>query len=172
MVLSKMDKRVLACIQDGMPLVARPYAAIAAETGLTETDVMERIATLQSSGIIKRFGIVVRHHELGYRANAMVVWNVPDARVYEMGERMGALDCVTLCYRRKRSLPEWPYNLFCMIHGRSRESVLEHIEEIIVALRLEDIPHEILFSGRRFKQRGARYLSGMESQPKRRYQHG
>ena len=157
MVLSKTDEKILGCIQDGMPLVARPYAAVARQTGLTESDVRERIAALQSSGIIKRLGIVVRHHELGYRANAMVVWNVPDDRVSDLGERMGTLDCVTLCYRRKRSLPDWPYNLFCMIHGRSRESVIERIEEIITALGIDEIPYEVLFSGRRFKQRGARY---------------
>lgn len=172
MVLNKEDGIILACMQDGMPLVARPYAAIAARSGLTERVVMERILILQSSGIIKRFGIVVRHHELGYRANAMAVWNIPDDQVAELGEAMGALDCVTLCYRRKRSLPEWPYNLFCMIHGRSRESVLERIEEIIGVLGIEDIPHKILFSGRRFKQRGARYLPVMASQPGKRYQHG
>lgn len=172
MVLSQTDEKILACIQDGLPLVARPYAAIARQTGLTEPDVRERIAAMQSSGIIKRLGIVVRHHELGYRANAMVVWNVPDDGVSDLGKRMGALDCVTLCYRRKRSLPGWPYNLFCMIHGRSRESVLERIEEIIIALGIEEIPHEILFSGRRFKQRGARYLATGKPRTERQYRHG
>jgi DNA-binding Lrp family transcriptional regulator len=172
MVLSKTDEKILASIQDGLPLVARPYAAIARRSGLTEVDVRERIAVLQSSGIIKRLGIVVRHQELGYRANAMVVWNVPDDRVSDLGERIGTLDCVTLCYRRKRSLPDWPYNLFCMIHGRSRESVLERIDEIITVLDITQIPHEVLFSGRRFKQRGARYLPADEPQIERWYQHG
>lgn len=172
MVLSQADEQILASIQDGLPLVARPYAAVAERTGLSETEVMERIVLLQSRGVIKRLGIVVRHHELGYRANAMVVWDVPDDRVSELGERMGALDCVTLCYRRKRSLPEWPYNLFCMIHGRSRESVLARIETIITTLGIDDIAHEVLFSGRRFKQRGARYLPVRAPQAEKRCQHG
>lgn len=118
---------------------------------------IERIGVLQDSGIIKRMGIVVRHHELGYTANAMVVWDVPDDQVDTIGDKLGSQSCVTLCYQRPRQLPEWPYNLFCMIHGRERERVLEHIDSIVASQGLEQLPRKILFSGKRFKQRGAKY---------------
>ena len=157
MVLSDRDYRLIEAIQDGLPLSSRPYADIGARLQMDEQAVIERIAALQEEGIIKRMGIVVRHHELGYTANAMVVWDVPDERLEEIGEQLGAQPCVTLCYQRPRRLPEWPYNLFCMIHGRDRGRVLEIIDEMIASHDLRDIPHKVLFSGRRFKQRGARY---------------
>jgi DNA-binding Lrp family transcriptional regulator len=104
-------------------------------------------------------GVVVRHRSLGYHANAMVVWNIPDDAIERVGKLLAAQECVTLCYQRPRRLPDWPYNLFCMIHGREREAVLRRLEQIIAADGLGDIPHEVLFSMRSFKQRGARYAT-------------
>lgn len=157
MVLNEQDYRLIAEIQGGLPLTSHPYAEIGERIGLDEKTVIERIDAMLESGIIKRLGIVVRHHELGYTANAMVVWDVPDERLNELGERLGALDCITLCYQRPRRLPDWPYNLFCMIHGQEREKVLAYIDRLVDSEGLADIPHKVLFSGRRFKQRGARY---------------
>ena len=148
---------LIEVIQSGLPLVARPYQEIAQRLGWSEQLVIEKLKTMVDGGIIKRLGIVVRHHELGYRANAMVVWDVADDRVDKLGKQLGQQDCVTLCYQRPRMLPEWPYNLFCMVHGRNREEVLECINTMTEGLCLEDIPHTVLFSGRRFKQRGAIY---------------
>ena len=132
-------------------------AAIAAQLGLTEDEVLTRLETLQTAGLIKRMGVVVKHRALGYRANAMVVWDVPDDQVDRIGRQLGDQDCVTLCYQRPRRLPDWPYNLFCMVHGQDRDEVLACIERIAQALDLNAITHEVLFSGRRFRQRGARY---------------
>lgn len=160
MVLSEIDVQLLGAVQDGLPLDPHPYARIAEQIGIPESEVIERLGALQKEGVIKRLGVVVRHHELGYRANAMAVWDIADDRVSHIGERLGRLDCVTLCYRRERRRPDWPYNLFCMIHGKSRQSVLERIAEIVEMLDLQDTPHAVLFSGRRFKQRGARYMAG------------
>jgi DNA-binding Lrp family transcriptional regulator len=148
---------LIDAIQDGLPLVARPYLAIAGRIGCSEFEVIERLRGLLDRGIIKRLGVVVRHHELGYRANAMVVWDVPDAQVDRIGRQLGDQDCVTLCYQRPRRLPEWRYNLFSMVHGQDRDEVLACIGRMATALELRDIPHEVLFSGRRFRQRGARY---------------
>jgi len=157
MVLNEQDYQLIAEIQGGLPLSSHPYAEIGARIGLDEQSVIERIDAMLADGVIKRLGIVVRHHELGYTANAMVVWDVPDERVDELGERLGALDCITLCYQRPRRLPDWPYNLFCMIHGQDRAKVLAYIDRLVESQGLGDIPHKVLFSGRRFKQRGARY---------------
>ncbi len=157
MVLTERDYRLIASIQDGLPLVSRPYAELARQLDMGEEEVIGRIAEMQAAGIIKRLGVVVRHRELGYNANAMVVWDVPDERLDEAGSLLGAQRCVTLCYHRPRRLPDWPYNLFCMIHGVSRKSVLAAIERLIDELDLDGIAHQVLFSGRRFKQRGGHY---------------
>jgi DNA-binding Lrp family transcriptional regulator len=152
-----LDEAIIGAIQGGLPLVERPYAAIGRAVGIKESRVIERIAALLADGSIKRLGVVVRHQELGYRANAMVVWDLPDPLVDTLGTRIGAIPFVTLCYRRPRRLPDWPYNLFTMIHGRSREGVLEQVGEVEQVLGLGAVAHAVLFSGRRFKQRGALY---------------
>ncbi len=158
MVLNEQDRELIAAIQGGLPLVAKPYAAIATQLGLTETQVIARLQLLQETGLIKRMGVVVKHRALGYRANAMVVWDIPDAEVERIGALLADETCVTLCYQRPRRLPAWPYNLFCMIHGRERDGVLRRLEQIIAFHGLEKIPHTVLFSGRSFKQRGAHYV--------------
>ena len=158
MVLTETDRELIAVIQDGLPLVAHPYAAIGEQLGLSETAVIKRLEMLQSAGLIKRMGVVVKHRALGYRANAMVVWDIPDDQVERIGALLADEVCVTLCYQRPRRLPAWRYNLFCMIHGRERDSVLRRLEQIISCHGLEKIPYNVLFSGRSFKQRGARYV--------------
>lgn len=157
MRVSETDRRILAAIEDGLPRVSRPYLAIAERLGLVEDEVIARLRTLQEGGVVKRLGVIVRHHELGYAANAMVVWDIPDGDVDETGRQMAQLPFVTLCYRRERRPPAWPYNLFCMIHGRDRQTVHAQIERLRAELGLTEIASTILFSRRRFKQRGARY---------------
>lgn len=154
---ARRDGALIAAIEAGLPLVPRPYAAIAERLGMREEEVITGMQRLLEDGSIKRLGIVVRHRELGYRANAMIVWDVPDAEVAEIGARLGRLPFVRLCYQRPRRPPTWPYNLFTMIHGRDRASVLEQIRWVVRECGLASVPHETLFSGRCFKQCGARY---------------
>ncbi|WJW75435.1 AsnC family transcriptional regulator [Thiohalobacter sp. IOR34] len=170
--LAADDRRLIEAIQRGLPLVARPYAAVGERLGMSEGEVLARLARLLEDGVIKRLGVVVRHRELGYRANAMVVWDVPDATVDRLGQCLGQFEFVTLCYRRPRRLPDWPYNLFCMIHGKDRAAVLDKVDFLVERCGLQGIAREVLFSGRRFKQRGAIYrapqqrtLSGNASGP-------
>jgi DNA-binding Lrp family transcriptional regulator len=172
MVLTEADRELIAVIQDGLPLVAHPYAAIGEQLGLSEAAVMIRLEILQSAGLIKRMGVVVRHRALGYRANAMVVWDIPDDEVERIGALLADEVCVTLCYQRPRQLPAWRYNLFCMIHGRERDNVLRRLEQIITSHGLEKIPHSVLFSGRSFKQRGARYVGTANLPGRLRRSHG
>ena len=162
---SFQDQQLIEIIQEGMPLVARPYAAIGQQIGLSESEVIHRIQQLKATGKIKRFGIVVRHRKLGYKANAMVVWDIPDEQVAEMGQRFSQFDFVTLCYRRPRHIPDWQYNRFCMIHGHDRATVLTKLQHMIDTCGLEDIPHHILFSRRCFKQRGANYRRRPQAVP-------
>ena len=130
---------------------------IAEDLGADEETVIEVVRDLQARGVIKRFGVVVRHHELGFHANAMVVWDIPDESVRDTAGRLARDPAVTLCYRRPRRLPKWPYNLFCMIHGQDRRSVLNKISALRRAAGIQALPYCVLFSRRRFKQRGARY---------------
>ncbi len=156
--LGTRDLELVAAIQDGLPLCPRPYAAVGRRLGMTEAEVMDRLAALQRQGVIHRLGVIVRHRALGYRANAMVVWDVPDEEVGELGRLFAQQPFITLCYRRPRRGRAWPYNLFCMIHGRDRAEVRRRLGDMIRTLGLEDLPHAVLFSRRCFKQCGARYL--------------
>ena len=151
------ETALIALIGEGLPLVSKPYAELATRLGCSEARVIEGIRRLEMRGDLKRFGVVVRHRKLGYRANGMVVWDIPDAEVAEAGRRIGAYDFVTLCYRRPRRPPAWRYNLFSMIHGRDRDTVVAQVERIASECGLEDAARCILFSGRCFRQRGARY---------------
>ncbi|NPU92851.1 MAG: Lrp/AsnC family transcriptional regulator [Gammaproteobacteria bacterium] len=158
MTLTVQQQETLrAAIQDGLPLTARPYATLAQQIQASENDVIGQIQHWLDDGLIKRMGIVVRHHAIGYSANAMVVWNVPDELVDFVAEKMRVFPSVTLCYRRPRRLPDWPYNLFCMIHGRDRHWVLQQIEQLVQHAELQSIPRAVLFSQRQFKQTGGRY---------------
>jgi len=152
-----IQQQLIVAIQSGLPLVERPYAEIAQKLDIDEQEVMRRIEIMLTTGAIRRIGVVVRHHELGYRANAMVVWDIADEQVNEVGEQLSSVDCITLCYQRPRHRPHWPYNLFTMIHGKQRQSVEQRIEEIVQQYGLSDTPRATLFSLRRFKQRGACY---------------
>jgi DNA-binding Lrp family transcriptional regulator len=155
--MDEAERRLVSVLQEGLPLFIRPFALIAERIGASEIDVLGRIRRWLEEGAIKRFGVVVRHHELGYRANAMLVHDIPDEKVGEIGRALAVEPSVTLCYRRPRCLPDWPYNLFCMIHGRERGEVEATIAELRQRHGLESCAHETLFSLTRFKQNGARY---------------
>jgi DNA-binding Lrp family transcriptional regulator len=155
--LEELERRLVMALQEGLPFFIRPFQVLAQRVGCEEIEVLQRISCWCEEGIIKRFGVVVRHHELGYRANAMLVHDIPDADVEAIGHALAKADGVTLCYRRPRVLPDWPYNLFCMIHGQAREEVEVRIAALRAEHGLEALPHEVLFSLTRFKQTGARY---------------
>jgi len=157
------EKALIAAIEQGLPLVSNPYAEIAGQIGCSEADVIEGLQRLKSRGDIKRFGVVVRHRELGYRSNGMVVWDVPDDQVKQLGQCMGQFSFVTLCYQRPRRLPEWRYNLFTMVHGQDQDEVRQKTKLLVEECATGDIAHEILFSPRCYKQRGARYKSNQNS---------
>lgn len=151
------ERRLRALVEKGLPLVPRPWSALANQCGLTEEEVMACMRRWQAEGLVKRLGLVVHHRRLGIAANAMVVWDLPDDEVTDVGRRLAAEPAVTLCYRRPRRLPDWPYNLFCMIHGVRRERVLAVLDEIKLRQALGDVPHRVLFSLKAYRQRGGRY---------------
>lgn len=151
-------ERLLALLQEGLPIVARPYLQLAEQLGWSESRVIAELDALSRSDRVRRMGIVVKHRALGFKANAMVVWDIPDQEVDAIAERISTYSFVTLCYQRPRRLPQWPYNLFCMIHGHQREQVLERLQKMVEELGLKHYSHQPLFSTRCFKQCGGRYI--------------
>lgn len=155
-VIDDTDRRIIAATQSGLPLVPRPYHAVAEQLGLDPAEVMQRFRRLLAVGIVRRIAAVPNHYALGYKANGMSVWNVPDERVRELGKKIGALDFVSHCYHRPRILPEWPYNLFAMVHGRDRAVVEEQVGAIATLLGPDDRGHAVLYSTRILKKTGLR----------------
>lgn len=158
MELSDRDLDLVSALCGGLPLDSRPYRALGLAIDMAEAEVIERLSALRQAGVIRRLGIIVRHHELGYCANAMVVWDIPDHEVAGVGGRLGACPEVSLCYRRPRRLPDWPYNLFTMVHGHDRAQVERLVAEMAEREGVAHYRREALFSTRRFKQCGARYV--------------
>jgi len=148
---------LFAAVQQGLPIVARPYLQIAGQLGIDEQQVIERLARLKNQALIKRWGVVVKHRPLGYRANAMIVIAVPMVLIDRIAAKIIQHSCVNLCYQRPQQGERWPYNLYCMIHGKDRDTVLQQWAELQQACELSQYRSEILFSRRCFKQRGAIY---------------
>ena len=154
--LDLVDRRIILATQAGLPLSEQPYDALAEELGLDVDALIARIRAMQERGVIRRIAAVPNHYALGYRANGMSVWNVPDEHVRAIGRQVGALDYVSHCYLRPRHLPLWPYNLFAMVHGKTREEVAVEVEEIAVLLGEHCRGHEVLYSTRILKKTGLR----------------
>lgn len=158
-MLSDFDRRLILATQDGLPLVARPFEALAERLGVTPERVKERLRAMQEEGLIRRIAAVPNHYALGYRANAMTVWDVADETVDALGERIGALPFVSHCYRRPRHPPHWPYNLFAMVHAKDRADVQPMIDAIAAILGPSCRAFDVLYSSRILKKTGLR-LSG------------
>jgi DNA-binding Lrp family transcriptional regulator len=155
-VIDDIDRALIVATQGGLPLVPRPYHAIAEQLGLSADEVMQRLRGLLASGVIRRIGAVPNHYAIGWTANGMTVWDVADDQVDELGAKIGALDFVTHCYRRPRALPTWPYNLFAMVHGASREECSAKAEQIRALLGAACRASDILYSTRILKKTGLR----------------
>jgi DNA-binding Lrp family transcriptional regulator len=154
--LDATDRRLVRATQAGLPLVPRPYHAIAEQLGLGVEEVKARFQQLLANGAIRRIGAVPNHYALGYAANGMSVWDVADDRVDALGEAVGRLEFVSHCYRRPRRLPEWPYNLFAMVHGRDRGEVERKLAVIAERLGPACRAHDVLYSTRILKKTGLR----------------
>lgn len=155
-MLDSVDRRLIEATQAGLPLEPRPYRAVADDMGVGEGEVIARLSRLLDTGAIRRIGVIPNHYALGLTANGMSVWDVDDVAIAKAGARVGALDFVTHCYERPRHLPVWRYNLFAMVHGRSRDEVRKKVERIADLLGEAQRAHEILFSTRILKKTGLR----------------
>ncbi len=157
---TEQQNKLRALLEQGLPLVKNPYLTLANKIKANEAQVLNQINAWQQQGLIKRFGLVVKHRALGYQANAMVVWDINSEEVDNIASQLAQRNEVSLCYRRPRQLPHWPYNLFCMIHGKCRNQVQQQIAQISQDLQLQRFNKAVLFSYKAFKQQGARYQQG------------
>lgn len=154
--MDAIDRSIVKATQAGLPLTPQPYAEVAEIIGLTETEVIARIAAMQERGIIRRIAIAPHHYALGMTANGMSVWDVDDTRISDLGATVGALPFVTHCYQRPRALPHWPYNLFAMLHGSGRDEVEAKRVEVQAILGNACRSSDILYSTRILKKTGLR----------------
>lgn len=154
--LDVVDRRLIVATQAGLPRVSRPYDVLAEQLGIAADEVLQRLQRMLDCGVIRRIGAVPNHYAIGYTANGMSVWDVDDSRIDELGAGVGALEFVTHCYRRPRRLPDWPYNLFAMVHSQNRDEVAERVAEIADLLGDACRAHDILYSTAILKKTGLR----------------
>lgn len=154
--LDEVDRRLIVATQQGLPLDVDPWGALARELSVERAQVMARMRALMDAGVIRRIAAVPNHYRVGVTANGMTVWDVDDAHIDELGERVGALDFVSHCYRRSRRPGVWRYNLFAMVHGGTRDEVQDKAARIAALLGDAVRAHEILFSTRVLKKTGFR----------------
>ena len=155
-LIDDVDRALIVATQGGLPLVTRPYHALAEPLGLSADEVMQRLRAMVESGVIRRIGAVPNHYAIGWTANGMTVWDVDDEQVDELGQLVGGLPFVTHCYRRPRARPAWPYNLVAMVHGASRDECAEKAAEIAALLGTACQGSDILYSIRILKKTGLR----------------
>ena len=153
--LGKKETALVRLLQDDIPLTAAPFADIAAEVGMDEGEVIDKVREWSSDGTIRRFGAMVRHQRLGYKANAMSAWDVPEERVEHVGKVLADAIEVSHCYQRPR-VDKWNFNIFAMIHAATEKEC----EEIAAALagRVGIDSYTLLFSTREFKKVSMKYF--------------
>ncbi len=158
--LSDSDIRLLRALEAPLPLVERPFADVARRAGLAEDEAIERARQFVEQGIIRRFGARVNHRSVGYTANGMSVWNVPDDRVDATAAVMTARNEISHCYVRQK-FSGWPYNMYAMIHGMSEDDVRRVARDVAAQAGLND--YDILFSTREFKKTAPVYFGDKET---------
>ena len=155
--MNALDQKIVRATQAGLPIVEEPYRSVAGELGISQEVLVSRLEALLADGRIRRIGAVPNHYALGYTANAMTVWDIDDEAVGALGAQVGALAFVSHCYRRPRRLPDWPYNLFAMVHGRSRAETEAGTEAIRALLSSAWRASDVLYSTRILKKTGLRF---------------
>ncbi len=153
--ISDLDKKIIRLLQDDLPLDSEPYKVLAEQLNISEADLLSKIEYFLELGIIRRFGAAIRHREAGYTANAMVVWDVDDSIAEELGKKMAQFPEVTHCYQRPRH-PGWPYNLFTMVHGTSKEQCYQIADRIAERVGINDF--HLLFSTKELKKTSMKYF--------------
>jgi DNA-binding Lrp family transcriptional regulator len=156
MTLDATDRRILKATASGLPLTPHPFEEVGRWLILPENEIIARMAAMQNDGVIRRVAVAPNHYALGLAANGMSVWDIADDSAEALGAEVGALPFVTHCYLRPRALPDWPYNLFAMLHGHTREEVEAKRTEVAALLGAACRCGDILYSTRILKKTGMR----------------
>ena len=156
MNFTQTENAILRIVQDTLPDSATPYADIARQTGCTEEDVLALLKKLKQGGQIRRFGATLRHQQAGYGFNAMVAWYIEDGfDPDEVGGIMATRPEISHCYLRP-SCMDWPYDMYTMIHGKSRDDCMQVVRELVE--RTGVTQYEMLFSIKELKKTSMEYF--------------
>lgn len=156
MTLTSIQRKIIEITQNGLPMSVKPFEDLALQIGISESEVIREFEVMKATGLLRRIAVVPNHYALGYIFNGMTVWDVPDEKVLEFGERLSNESEVSHCYERPRILPEWRYNIFAMIHGKSKEQVEECYQNFQQKFLGEYLATEILYSTQILKKTGLR----------------
>jgi DNA-binding Lrp family transcriptional regulator len=154
--LDDIDRKLISRLCGDIGDSLTPYKDVAEELGLSEEEVISRITSYRENGMLRRFGAILKHQTAGFKANGMSVWNVPAEDVQRVGEELAACPEITHCYERQ-AFSDWPYNVYGMIHGKSKEDVLEVMHRIADETGIKDC--DVLFSVREFKKTSVVYFA-------------
>jgi DNA-binding Lrp family transcriptional regulator len=155
MQLTDLDKKIISRLQGDLPLELEPFATVAAEIGISEELLLEKIEAYLEAGVMRRLSTILRHHKAGFSANAMCGWAVPDELVEKVGTIMADFREASHVYLRP-TYPDWPYNLFTMLHGKSEEDLTRAAEAISERTGITD--YKLLYSTREFKKTSMKYF--------------
>ncbi|MDD1762699.1 MAG: Lrp/AsnC family transcriptional regulator [Methanothrix sp.] len=151
--MDERDLELLKVAQDGILFTERPYQILGEMVGMSEQEVVDRLRALQDEGIIRRFAATIGHRALGIVANAMIAWRAPSEDIERVGELLGSVDEVTHCYERATT-PDWPYNLYTMVHSTSKEDCLDRARRFSQLSGITE--YRVLFSEFEYKKTSAR----------------
>ncbi|WP_342366607.1 Lrp/AsnC family transcriptional regulator [Clostridium aminobutyricum] len=153
--MDELDKSIIRCIQTELPITQKPYQFIADQLEIDETELLKRIEIMLEKGIIRRIGAVLNHRNVGFQANAMVVWAIPEDQVQESGKKLILHSEISHCYQRK-VCPNWPYNVYTMIHARTKEECETVIKKVANSIEVYD--YEVLYSTTELKKTSFLYF--------------
>jgi DNA-binding Lrp family transcriptional regulator len=154
-IATEEEKNFIRELQKDLEIVERPFLESAQKLGITEEQLLEKVKQYEEIGVMRRFAAILRHREVGFTANGMIVWRVPDERIEEVGEKLGAFPQISHCYQRP-AYPDWPYNVFSMIHCKSTTDAEDIAKQIQKQIDVND--YKILFSSREFKKTRVEYF--------------
>ncbi|NDB31860.1 MAG: Lrp/AsnC family transcriptional regulator [Nitrososphaeria archaeon] len=153
------DKEFIRHLQKDLPVVDRPFLASANALGMTESQVFEKLQYYEEIGVMRRYAAILRHRDVGFTANGMIVWKVPEDKIEPVGEKLGAFPQISHCYQRP-VYADWPYNVFSMVHCKSVAEAEDMAKDIQKHIQVDD--YRILFSSREFKKTRVEYFTESE----------
>jgi DNA-binding Lrp family transcriptional regulator len=154
----ELDVAVIRALQGPMEVVERPYDAAADRVGMATEDLLEHLQGMIERHLLRRIAAILYHRRAGFSANGMGVWRVPSDQVLEVGGRMAAVRGISHCYQRP-TYPDWPYSVFTMAHGRSKEECDAILDRIADEHELHGADRAVLYSSTEFKKVRLHYFT-------------